>query len=48
MILEEQVQLQQSQNSDNKLKPTKRLGIFALGVLLGALATGLIAYFLLF
>lgn len=41
--MEEQVQLQQSQNIDNKLKPKKRVGFFFLGVLVGTIITGTIA-----
>lgn len=43
MILEEQVQLQQSQNADIKSKPKKRVGFFFLGVLVGTIITGTIA-----
>lgn len=45
--MEEQVQLQQSQNMDNEGKPKKRFGIFFIGVLLGTLITGTIACFII-
>ena len=41
--MEEQVQLQQSQNADIKSKPKKRVGFFFLGVLVGTIITGTIA-----